>query len=81
MEENGILAQVAGEYVSRATKTLPPAGAAEDRVYEVVIEAGNAGIVRMLAKRQQAKHHKHSHWFWLVYRAEPVEAESPTPEQ
>ncbi len=71
-QENGILERVPGEYVSQAIDSLPPAATAEDRDYEVVIEAGHAGMVRLYARRKQARHGKHSHWFWSVYRAEPV---------
>lgn len=72
-EDNGILAHVGGGYHAAASKKLPPAGEAEDRSYDVVIEAGHAGWVRIYFQRMRARHHKHSHWFWQAYRAEPVE--------
>lgn len=72
MENNGILAEVGGQYVSEAGKTLPAAATAEDRDYPVEIEAGHAGQVRIYFRRQKLKRAKHSHWFWLAQRAEWV---------
>lgn len=70
MEDNGILEQVPGPYISQARQTLPSAATAEDRDYEVVIEAGHAGRVRLFFRKQKAKRGKFSHWFWLARRAE-----------
>ncbi|MGY6273752.1 hypothetical protein ACXIUT_29165 [Achromobacter denitrificans] len=71
MSENGILEQVPGPYVAQAALTLPPAAtAAEDQLYEVVIDAGHAGRVRLFFRKQKAKRGKFSHWFWLCKRAE-----------
>lgn len=73
MEDNGILAKVPGPYVAEATQTLPDPEMADDRLYEVEIEAGHAGWVRIYAKRQKARHNKRSHWFWVAVKAEPLE--------
>lgn len=73
MNENGILAAVPGQYVAQASLTLPPAATAEDRLYEVVIEAGHAGRVRLFFRKQKARRAKHSHWFWLALRADRAE--------
>lgn len=70
--ENGILASVPGQYVAEATQLLPPADTAEDRDYEVEIDAGHVGRVRIYARRQKARHGKHAHWYWLVFRAEKI---------
>jgi len=70
--DNGILTSVPGQFVSAAHDSLPPAAIAEDRPYEVLIEAGHIGWVRLYMRRMKARHHKHSHWFWSVYRAEPA---------
>ncbi|TRM53268.1 hypothetical protein YH64_009215 [Achromobacter sp. LC458] len=72
MTENGILAQVPGPFIAQASQTLPPAATAEDRDYDVVIEAGHLGTVRVTFRKQKAKRAKHSHWFWAVKRAEKV---------
>lgn len=72
MNENGILEQVGGQYVSEAGKTLPPTATAEDREYPVEIDAGHVGRVRIYFRKQKAKRAKHSHWFWLAQRAEKV---------
>ncbi|MBO9332926.1 hypothetical protein GHR37_27670 [Achromobacter xylosoxidans] len=70
MNESGILEKVPGAYVAQASHTLPPAATAEDRFYEVVIEAGHAGRVRLFFRKQKARRAKHSHWFWQAKRAE-----------
>jgi len=70
MNDNGILAEVPGQYVAEAQLSLPPAATAEDRTYEIVIDAGHAGRVRLFARRKKVRHNKHSHWFWSVFRAE-----------
>lgn len=72
-EDNGILARVPGQCVAEAMKLLPPVDTAENRVHDVVIDAEHAGRVRIFARRQLARHHKHSHWFWSAFRAEAVE--------
>jgi len=70
MNGNGILEQVPGPYVAQASLTLPPAATAEDRDYDVVIDAGHAGRVRLFFRKQKARRAKHSHWFWQAKRAE-----------
>ncbi|WP_088158058.1 hypothetical protein [Achromobacter xylosoxidans] len=72
MENNGILEQVPGQYVAEAKQSLPPAATVEDRDYEVVIEAGHAGTVRLFFRKQKAKRGKFSHWFWVAVRAERI---------
>lgn len=72
MNDNGILAEVPGQYVAQAAQTLPPAVTAEDRDYDVVIDAGHAGRVRLFYRKQKARRGKFSHWFWLAHRAERV---------
>lgn len=72
IDENGILAQVSGEYVARAARTLPNPATAQDLTPNVVIDAGHAGRVRIFYQRMKATHHKHSHYFWSAKRAEPV---------
>lgn len=70
MEDNGILAEVPGQYVAEAALILPPAVTAEDREYPVEIDAGRAGMARIFYRKQKARHGKHSHWFWLAQRGE-----------
>ncbi|PLP96463.1 hypothetical protein CYJ10_32165 [Cupriavidus pauculus] len=72
---NGILGRIQGQYVAEATNRLPPAGAATDEHLEIELDAGPAGRVRFFAERKQARHHRHSHYFWSVYRAEPVSSD------
>lgn len=72
MEDNGILEQVAGPYISQAIQTLPSAATAEDREYPVEIDAGHAGRVRIFFRKQKAKRGKFSHWFWVAVRAERI---------
>ncbi|AZS78754.1 hypothetical protein ELS24_10055 [Achromobacter spanius] len=72
MTDNGILAQVPGQFIAQASQTLPPAGTAEDRDYHAEIEAGHLGAVRITFRKQKLKRAKHSHWFWAAKRAEKV---------
>ena len=72
MSDNGILAEVPGQYVAEAKQSLPPAATAEDRDYDVVIDAGHAGRVRIFFRKQKAKRGKFSHWFWAAKWAEKV---------
>jgi len=70
MSDNGILRQVPGDYIAQALEVLPPPASAPEEKMEVVIEAGHLGPVKIFAERHQARHHKHSHYFWVAYRAE-----------
>ncbi|WP_063588221.1 hypothetical protein [Achromobacter ruhlandii] len=72
MEDNGILEQVGGQYIAEALQSLPPAVTAEDRDYPVEIDAGDAGMVRVIFRRQLTRRAKRSHWFWSAKRAEKV---------
>lgn len=72
MEDNGILEQVGGNYIAQAQLSLPPAVTAEDRDYPVEIDAGDAGMVRVIFRRQMTRRAKRSHWFWLARRADAV---------
>lgn len=71
---NGILGRIQGQYVSAAILALPPAATSTEVHVEVETDAGPDGRVRFFAERKQAKRHRHSHYFWSVYRAEPVKA-------
>ena len=72
---NGILGRIQGQYVSAALNQLPPAASSTAKHQEVDIDAGPNGRVRFFAEKKEARHHRHSHYFWSVYRAEPVGAE------
>lgn len=74
---NGILARIPGQYVLAAISLLPPAAYSQELHQEVEIDAGPAGRVRLFAERTRTRHHRHSHYFWSVYRAEPVSVEDP----
>ena len=71
---NGILGRIQGQYVSAAILALPPAASCAEAHVEVDMDAGPDGRVRFFAEKKQARHHRHSHFFWSVYRAEPVKA-------
>lgn len=60
-----------------ATNLLPPAATATDARMEVDLDAGPDGRVRFFAEKKQVKHHRHSHYFWAVYRAEPIRSDDP----
>lgn len=72
---NGILGRIQGEYVSAAILALPPAASTSEQHREIDIDAGPDGRVRFFAERKKTNHHRHSHYFWSVYRAEPVRAD------
>ena len=72
MDDNGILEHVPVQYVAQALQSLPPPATAADRDYQVEIDAGHAGMVRITFRRQKARRAKHSHWFWLAQRADKV---------
>lgn len=71
---NGILGRIQGQYVSAALNLLPHAASSAAKHQEVDIDAGPDGRVRFSAEKMEARHHRHSHYFWSVYRAEPVNA-------
>lgn len=72
---NGILGRIHGQYITAATRLLPPAATSIDDHMEIDVDAGSAGRVRFFVEKMKARHHRHSHYFWSVYRAEPVSAE------
>lgn len=74
---NGILGRIQGQYVAAATNLLPLAATTPDTRMEVDLDAGPDGRVRFLAEKKQVKHHRHWHYFWAVYRAEPIDSEDP----
>jgi len=53
---NGILTRIQGDYVHEARQSLGPPTAAGPKHVEVVIEAGDAGTVRVLFGRKEARH-------------------------
>lgn len=71
---NGILERVQGQYIAHALRLLPPAASSVTGHQETEIDAGPAGRVRIFFEKQRVRHHRHSHYFWSPYRAEPVSA-------
>jgi hypothetical protein len=70
-EDSGILARVPGQYIARASRSLPePATSLAERV-SAVIDAEWAGVVRIDYVRQRMRHGRSSHWAWVAIRAEP----------
>ncbi|ABF12334.1 hypothetical protein Rmet_5475 (plasmid) [Cupriavidus metallidurans CH34] len=69
---NGILGRIPSQYVSAAVNLLPPAASTTASHQEIELAAGPVGKVRFFAEKKLARHHRHSHYFWSVYRAEPV---------
>jgi len=74
---NGILGRIQAQYVAAALNLLPPAAASTEQHQEIDVDAGPEGRVRFFAEKKEAKHHRHRHYFWSVYRAEPVSVENP----
>jgi hypothetical protein len=69
---SGILVRIQAQYVAAALNLLPPAASSTTKHREVEVDAGPDGRVRFFAEKKEARHHRHSHHFWSVYRAEPV---------
>jgi hypothetical protein len=68
--DNGILAQIPGEYIARATNTLPPAVADQDAHAVVEMEVPGLGHVRVKFKLLSHCHRHSRHWFWTATHAE-----------
>jgi hypothetical protein len=79
-DDNGILAAVPGEHISRASHTLPdPATAEQDRM-SAVIDAGWAGRVQISFLRYRYRSGRSITWAWTAYRADrepPVRTAEP----
>jgi len=71
--DNGILARVPGEYIAKASRSLPdPACATEDE-RRVEIDAGWAGRVRLTFKKHRYSRARSKPYVaWLCKHAEPV---------
>lgn len=76
-QAHGILDRVQGDYIAAGLATLPPATVDAPPHHEVEIDAGPAGKVRLFIAKKRVRHHRHSHYFWSAYRAEPVRADDP----
>jgi hypothetical protein len=74
--DNGILAQVPGQFTGAATTSLPPADSvARDAVLTVDVEAAHVGWVRISFAPRLAQHHRHKHWYWAAFRADAIGGE------
>ncbi|QRQ86233.1 hypothetical protein [Cupriavidus oxalaticus] len=67
---SGILAQVQGNHIAAGLRTLGPATREAPSHHEVLVDAGHLGTVRLFVEKKQARHGRHSHYFWSAYRAE-----------
>lgn len=76
-QAHGILGRVQGDYIASGLAMLPTATADAPSHHEVVIDAGPAGTVRLFIEKKRVRHHRHSHYFWSAYRAEPVRPDDP----
>lgn len=76
-QAHGILGRIQGDYIASGLATLPAATADAPPHHEVVIDAGPAGKVRLFIEKKRVRHHRHSHYFWSTYRAEPVRLDDP----
>jgi len=71
---NGILAQIQGNHIAAAVRTLGRATREAPSHHKVLVKAGHLGTVRVFIAKKQARHGRHTHHFWSEYRAEPAEA-------
>jgi hypothetical protein len=73
--DNGILAQVPGQFTGAAAMSLPPADSvARDAVLTVDVEAAHVGSVRLSFRPMLAQHRRHRHWYWSAFRADAIDA-------
>lgn len=68
--DNGILAQVPGDAVSRGLDSLPPPSAPGPDRREVTVHVAHLGDVLLFVERKRARHGRHSHSYWQAYRAD-----------
>jgi hypothetical protein len=72
--DNGILAQVPGQFTGAAAMSLPPADSvARDAVLTVDVEAAHVGSVRLSFTPKLAQHRRHRHWYWSAFRADSID--------
>ncbi len=69
---SGILARVQTDHIAAGLQTLGPATADAPSHHEVLIDASHLGTVRLFIEKKLVRHHRHSHYYWSAYRAEPV---------
>ena len=72
ISNNGILQKMFGEYIAAGARQLPDAETAAIEEMTAMVSAGWLGQVRVTYRRQRARHHKHSHWYWTAVRADPL---------
>jgi len=70
---NSILGSIPGQYIAAGLGTLGRATRESADHYEVIVEAGHAGTVRLFIEKKRAQHGRYTHYFWSAYRAEPVD--------
>ena len=70
IDDNDILRRIPGNYIGSGQLTLPPPETAPTDPMSVVADVEHVGRVRIHYERRLVRHHKSSHWAWLVYRAE-----------
>lgn len=66
----GILAQIRGDYITRASNLLPPATAGEDTHAAVEVDVPGIGRVRITFELHSSRGRRSRHWFWTATRAE-----------
>jgi hypothetical protein len=71
--DNGILAQIPGEYVSAATAGLPDAATMLWKTAVcTALDVPGIGRVGFTSEAMQFKHGRSTHYYWSVVRAELV---------
>jgi len=71
-EDDGILAQIRGDYVAQAKNLLPPAIAGEDTHAAVELDVPGIGRVRIRFELHSSRTGGARHWFWTATHAELV---------
>ncbi|CAG9186861.1 hypothetical protein [Cupriavidus pampae] len=69
---DGILGHIESRHIAKAVALLPAAATATQEHLDVEVDTEAYGKVRFFAERTTIRHRRRSHFFWSVYRAEPI---------
>lgn len=68
--ENGILAQISGDFIAKGGNSLPPAGSDQPQTLTAEVEVPHLGRVRITYELMSSRHGKSRNWFWTGCYAE-----------
>ncbi len=71
-DPTNIIGRVPGEYLARATRTLPDPEKATEQFMDAVIDVPGIGTVRVTGKRMKSRKGKSTLYFWTPSKAVAV---------